>query len=559
MQDSRNMDLSDLIGMKNVAADLLPTKKSERNWGIYSYFATWIGMDIGIPTYYLASSLMVGGMDLKWAMFTILLANVLIAFPILANGHAGAKYGIPSTIYWRSAFGFNGASVAAILRGVVAAGWCGIQFWIGGSAINTVLGILFPAWAAWPLGQWVCFFGFLVVNILILIKGMGMIQKMEHWCAPMLIIWMIVLLVWARLEAGSWGPLVNQTNTFASTTEFLTFFIVGLNSNISYWGSMPLTVTDLTKVAKDQKSQMVGQFAGVPTGIVGLALVGSLVTSCTVVMFGEAIWDPVQLTGMIDNVPLVIGMMAFLIIATLTTNISANALTPATAIVHLTGGKINFKWAAIVLGIVGVLIRPWVLVNDMGVYMNFFLNGGGALLGPIIGITICHYFFVCHTELNLRSLYVADDESKYTNLKKFNVPTYVLCFATTVVLLVLSFVLPSSWTQAICTLGCTHQFSMIAMGIIIALLGLLVFINRSGGVNPISILTIAISFIVIFLGLWVPALHWLYDASIIVGALVAMLVYFVLMKVGDSGYMAAKKAEHEALKAEAAKAAPKEA
>ena len=145
------MDLSDLIGMKNVVADLLPTKKSERNWGIYSYFATWIGMDIGIPTYYLASSLMVGGMDLKWAMFTILLANVLIAFPILANGHAGAKYGIPSTIYWRSAFGFNGASVAAILRGVVAAGWCGIQFWIGGSAINTVLGILFPAWAARPV------------------------------------------------------------------------------------------------------------------------------------------------------------------------------------------------------------------------------------------------------------------------------------------------------------------------------------------------------------------------------------------------------------------------
>ena len=56
-----------------------------------------------------------------------------------------------------------------------------------------------------------------------------------------------------------------------------------------------------------------------------------------------------------------------------------------------------------------------------------------------------------------------------------------------------------------------------------------------------------------------PALHWLYDASIIVGVLVAMVVYFVLMKAGDSGYMAAKKAEHEALKAEAAKAAPKEA
>lgn len=187
---------------------------------------------------------------------------------------------------------------------------------------------------------------------------------------------------------------------------------------------------------------------------------------------------------MIENVPLVIGMMAFLIIATLTTNIAANALTPATAIVHLTGGKINFKWAAVILGIVGVLIRPWVLVSDMGVYMNFFLNGGGALLGPIIGITICHYFFICRTELNLRSLYVPEDESKYTNLKKFNMPTYVLCFAAAVALVVLSFVLPASWTQAICTLGCTHQFSMIAMGVIIALLGLLVFLKPQGRREP---------------------------------------------------------------------------
>ncbi len=328
---------------------------------------------------------------------------------------------------------------------------------------------------------------------------------------------------------------------------------MGLNSNISYWGSMPLTVTDLTKVSKDQKSHLIGQFIGIPTGIVGLALVGSLVTSCTVVMFGEAIWDPVALTGMIGNVPLVIGMMFFLIIATLTTNIAANALTPAVAIVHLTGGKLNFKWAAIVLAVVGVLIRPWVLINDMGVYMNFFLNGGGALLGPIIGITICHYFFVCRTELNLRSLYIPEGESMYQNLKRFVAPTYGFCFGAAALLLILSFVLPSSWRSAICTLGCTRQFSMIAMAIIIALLGLLMFVKRKGGVNPMSILTIALSFLVIFLGLWVPVLHWLYDASIIVGTLVGLLLYYVLMKMGDSGYIESKKVEHAA-----AKAAPEE-
>ena len=102
---------------------------------------------------------------------------------------------------------------------------------------------------------------------------------------------------------------------------------------------------------------------------------------------------------------------------------------------------------------------------------------------------------------------------------------------------------------------------MIGMAVIIALLGVLMYVNRKGGVNPISILTIALSFIVIFLGLWVPALHWLYDASIIVGTVVGMALYYVLMKGGDGSYMEAKKVEHaNALKAEAEKAkAPKEA
>ena len=539
----------DLSGY-NIAPDMLPTTPGERNWGIYSFFALWIAMDIGIPTYYLASSLVSGGMNLGWAMFTILIANVIIAFPILANGHAGAKYGIPSTIYWRSAFGFNGASVAAIIRGVVSAGWFGIQIWIGGSALNTALSILIPGWANWAPGIWVCFAIFWGMNILVLVKGLGIIKKMEHFCAPMLVIWMIVLVVWARSSAGSWGPLVSQKSTFATTGEFLAFFLVGLNANISYWGPMPLTVTDFTKVSKDQRSHQIGQFLGIPTGIFGLALVGSLVTSCTVVMFGEAVWDPVALTGMIQSPALVVGMMLFLIIATLTTNVAANAVTPAVAIVHLTGGKLNFKWAAFVLGIVGIIIQPWRLITDMGVYMNFFLNGGGALLGPIIGVTICHYFFICHTELDLKSLYVPEGESMYENLKKYNKATYLGCFAVAVLLVLIALVAPASWATAICTLGCTMRISMIAMAIIIALLGFLVFRKREGGINPVSIITMAAIFLVIFLGLWVTPLHWLYDASIIVGTLGGMLIYWLLMKKMAGSYEADKRAEHEAAEAE---------
>ena len=130
-----------------VTDELLPVDPSKRTWNAYHFWSLWIAMDIGIPTYYLASGLIAGGMNLLQSMMTILLGQCLILIPILLNGHAGTKYGITSAVYWRSAFGFNGASVAAVTRTIVSAGWFGIQIWIGGQSLNTAIAALFPAWA----------------------------------------------------------------------------------------------------------------------------------------------------------------------------------------------------------------------------------------------------------------------------------------------------------------------------------------------------------------------------------------------------------------------------
>ena len=270
---------------RTISKDLMPTLSEERNWGIYNFIALWIGMDIGIPTYYLASGLIAGGLDMKGAIFTILLGNVIVMIPILLNGHAGAKYGVPAPIYWRSAFGYKGATLPAIVSAVVAAGWYGIQIWIGGEALNTIIVALYPAWAEFSAGVWICFGLFWLANYAILVNGMGALKKMEAFCAPLLVLWMIILLIWAYNRAGTWGPLVRQTGNFASTGAFLAFFIPALTSNVGYWGPMTLNVTNFTRYAKDQRSQVVGQFVGLPSGIVALALVGSLVTSATVVIF----------------------------------------------------------------------------------------------------------------------------------------------------------------------------------------------------------------------------------------------------------------------------------
>src|SRR4051794_40322890 len=127
--------------------DLAPTTVAKRNWSTYNFAALWISMAHCIPTYMLASGLIGAGMSWRQALFTILLGNVIVLGPILANSHPGTKYGIPFPIFARAAYGTYGSNLPALMRALVACGWFGIQCWIGGEALHTLLSALIPGWA----------------------------------------------------------------------------------------------------------------------------------------------------------------------------------------------------------------------------------------------------------------------------------------------------------------------------------------------------------------------------------------------------------------------------
>ena len=156
-------------------ADLAPVPIKHRTWTTYNYMALWIGMAHNIPTYLLASGLVALGMAWYQAILTIALANIIVLVPMLANSHAGTKYGIPYPVFARASFGVFGANVAALLRAGVACGWFGIQTWIGGSALYVLAGKLFGAtWtnSAMVAGQhwtqWLSFAIFWAINIFII-------------------------------------------------------------------------------------------------------------------------------------------------------------------------------------------------------------------------------------------------------------------------------------------------------------------------------------------------------------------------------------------------------
>src|SRR6202007_2773179 len=137
--------------------DLAAVAPERRTWGTYNFAALWVSMSVNILTYMLAAGLIQGGMNWKQAVATIFLGNSIVLVPMLMNSHPGARYGIPFPVLARASFGVLGANVAAVLRALVACGWFGIQTWIGGEAISTLIATLFPAWETAPHNTAICF------------------------------------------------------------------------------------------------------------------------------------------------------------------------------------------------------------------------------------------------------------------------------------------------------------------------------------------------------------------------------------------------------------------
>ncbi len=143
------------------------------------------------------------------------------------------------------------------------------------------------------------------------------------------------------------------------------------------------------------------------------SFIGVAVTSATTIIYGETIWDPVDvLTRFRDPGVLIIALVS-LCLATLATNIAANVVSPANDFSNLSPTKISFRLGGLITGILGVLMMPWKLVADPSGYIFTWLVGYSALLGPIGGILIADYFVYRRTQLNLSALYRSDGEYRF--------------------------------------------------------------------------------------------------------------------------------------------------
>lgn len=404
--------------------DLAPVSKDQKNWTAFNYFNLWVGMSIQIPTYMMASSLIQGGMSWAQALFTIFLGNLIVLIPMILNGHPGVKYGIPYPVLVRASFGTLGSNIPALLRALVACGWFGIQTWIGGASIFTLVSLFWPeAGAFLPFFSelfgvgfipFLCFLAFWFMNLFFIWQGINSIKWLETLCSPFLLVGGLALLYWAYSHADNLSRIFQIPSRFETSSAFYAYFFPALTGIIGFWATLSLNIPDFTRYAQNQRAQILGQALGLPTTMTLFAFIGIAVTSATIIIYGEAIWDPILLIQKFDNPFLMVLSLITIMMATLTTNVAANVVSPANDFSNLAPKYIDFKKGGLITGIVGILMMPWKLLADPTGYIFTWLIGYSALLGPIAGIILVDYFVIRRTNLSLKDLYQRSGAYSYS-------------------------------------------------------------------------------------------------------------------------------------------------
>ena len=409
--------------------DLAPVRDVERTWKLWHYVSLWVGMSVCIPTYMLAAVMIESGMTWRQSLLAILLGNAIVLFPLLINGFAGTRYGIPFPVFARASFGLTGAHIPSLLRSVVACGWFGIQTWIGGLAISGLFGVVWSGWAGLG-GGWTFmghgvpeFCGFLIfwfINVYFVWAGTESIKWLETMAAPFLIAMGLALLFWATGAAGGVGAILAESDRLALNRQdmgqaafVMTLFIPWLTAMVGFWATLSLNIPDFTRYAVNQRDQMAGQAVGLLITMPLFSFIGVAVTAATVILFGEAIWNPVDLVSRLaaEGGSVWLGSLAMLaiVIATLSTNIAANVVSPANSFANLDPRRIGFRAGGIIAALIGILIFPWKLLD---LYQTWLITYSG-LLGAVGGVILCDYVFVRRFTLNVDALYTEGSEYAY--------------------------------------------------------------------------------------------------------------------------------------------------
>lgn len=354
--------------------------------------------------------------------------------PAVLLGHFGTKYGANFPLLSKFAFGPKGNVFPTLVRGILGCFWFGIQCWIGGTAVNSILSVLIPGFKQLTFGTYLSFGLFLVLNVWIGLKGSGFIKVIENYLAVILLGLCFVVLVWGSVKAGGFTQVFQNPVAKGNGGNFWHAFWPALTSMIAFDSTIALNMSDFTRHAKSQKAQVVGQLVGSPFTTLFIVLVSIFGSVGSQIAFGTAIWEPATLVSKFEN-PIVVVVFSFVILmAVLTTNVAGNLIPAGIVFSSLWGKVVKYKFAIIAVGIFGIITRPWQIIKNPTNYYSF-INTVATVLGPMTGIYMVMYLQHFHKDLDMIDLYRKDGGHYYYRNGWNMLGVWILILVTIFVLL----------------------------------------------------------------------------------------------------------------------------
>jgi NCS1 family nucleobase:cation symporter-1 len=409
---------ADIADSPRYNEDIAPTRAAQRTWSRWNVASLWVGMAICVPTYTLGGVLTAYfGLSVSEALWTILIANVVVLIPLTLNAFPGTRYGIPCPVVLRASFGIIGSNVPSLIRAIVACGWFGVQTLFGGIAIHLMLAAMFDSWAALGgTGEVIGFFIFWVANIAVVIRGSEAIKHLEALAAPLLLVVALGLIVWA-MPRVSMAEVLSVPASRPQGAPFFGYFMAALTAMVGFWATLSLNIPDFSRYARSQRSQIIGQIIGLPLTMLMFAGLGVVLTAASINLVGETVSDPINLIGKIDSPFWVVLAMLMIILATISTNTAANIVSPTNVFQNVAPKYINENKGVILTGLIGIVLMSWELLKKLGwldtdvsvesLYSNWLI-AYSSLLGPIAGIMVVDYFLIKNQAYDLLALYKDD-------------------------------------------------------------------------------------------------------------------------------------------------------
>jgi len=421
--------------------DLTPVPPEQRTWTAFNFSALWLGMVHNIFGFTVSGSMMATGFSALQSLTAVFLACLIQLYFLAWTGRIGSRFGIPFPVWARASFGVFGANIPALLRGITAIAWFGVQNYLGAKVLNALFSQVIPAWAAlgehvfagMGLNLWISLLTFWAINFVVIHHGMETIRKFESWAGPLVIVVMIGLVIWALNVGGGLGPVFAMPSKFESSWAFVIFGLAPATALFMNAGfiTMILNYPDLSRFAKSNRAQVIGTLVGLPIGTVLYYGMSAIIVSGTLAATGKILWDPGDVLMALDMpIVTVIGAL-MLMVATVSVNIPANLVSPAYDLVNLFPSRLRFKSAAIICIIIGFAYMPWVWMrNPEGIFS--LLENMGTFLGPATGIVLADFIIRCR-RLSVQDLYRKDGIYRFR--AGFNpLAITVLVVATAVVL-----------------------------------------------------------------------------------------------------------------------------